>query len=59
MLFEHGFKDTLRNAGITKAELARRFDINPRTVSAWGSRPPKYVMVYLELLVEYNRVRPL
>lgn len=53
-----GFTDLLARAGITKAELARRFDMNPRTISAWGSRPTKYAVAYLELLIEFNRVAP-
>lgn len=52
------FSSLLARAGITKAELARRFDMNPRTVSAWGNNPPQYAMVYLELLIEFNRVAP-
>lgn len=52
------FAALLARAGITKAELARRFDMNPRTMSAWGSAPPQYAVAYLELLVAYNRVAP-
>ncbi len=52
------FKDLLDFAGVTKAELARRLGLNPRTVSAWGSNPPSYAVAYLELLVEYKRVAP-
>lgn len=52
------FNSLLKRAGITKAELSRRLQINPRTVSAWGNEPPVYAIAYLELLVEYNRVAP-
>lgn len=52
------FVGLLARAGITKAELARRLDINPRTISAWGNNPPQYAVAYLELLVEYNRLAP-
>lgn len=52
------FKLLLERAGITKAELGRRLGLNIRTVSAWGDDPPRYAIAYLELLVEYNRVRP-
>lgn len=53
-----GFEDLLKRAGITKAELARRLGMNPRSVSAWGNSAPQYVVAYLELLIEYNRVAP-
>ncbi len=51
------FRSLLKDAGITKAELARRFEINPRTISAWGTNPPQYAMEYLALLIKYNRVK--
>lgn len=52
------FTALLARAGITKAELARRLGLNPRSVSQWGSNPPQYAVTYLELLIEYNRVAP-
>ncbi len=52
------FKELLKRAGITKAELARRLKLNSRTVSSWGNNPPYYAEAYLLLLIEYNRVRP-
>lgn len=52
------FASLVARAGITKAELARRLDVNPRTVSAWGSSPPGYAIAYLELLIAYNRLAP-
>lgn len=52
------FKSLLERAGITKAELARRLGISARGVSAWKDSPPRYAVAYLELLIEFNRVRP-
>ena len=52
------FKELLKNAGITKADLARELGLNPRTISAWGYKPPIYAQAYLELLIRYNRARP-
>jgi len=52
------FKKLLERAGITKAELARRLGLSARGVSNWGAEPPQYALAYLNLLVEYNRVRP-
>ena len=48
----------LCRAGILKSELARRLGITPNSVSNWKDSPPKYAVAYLELLIEYNRVRP-
>lgn len=50
-------EEALKRAGITKAELARRLQLNPNTVYSWGEFPG-YAQAYLELLVEYNRFRP-
>jgi DNA-binding transcriptional regulator YiaG len=52
------FVELLQRAGIVKSELARRLGVSANAVSRWGDNPPKYAVVYLELLVEYNRVRP-
>ena len=52
------FQGLLERAGINKAELSRRIGISKRSVSAWGDNPPQYAVAYLELLIEYNRVRP-
>lgn len=52
------FVELLARAGINKAELARRLGLTPAGVSKWGNDPPRYAVAYLELLVEYNRVRP-
>lgn len=48
----------LERAGITKAELARRLGITANSISKWKGYAPQYAIAYLELLVEYNRVRP-
>jgi len=52
------FQELLKRAGICKAELARRLNVSQSTVYRWSSNAPGYVVAYLELLVEYNRVRP-
>lgn len=52
------FTALLARAGITKAELARRLGLNPRSVSQWGRNAPQYATAYLELLVQYNRIAP-
>ena len=51
-------EDLLRRAGINKSELARRLGIKPGTISSWKGEFPGYAKAYLELLIEYNRVRP-
>lgn len=52
------FTKLLTKAGIIKAELARRFGMDSRTISAWGNSPPQYAVTYLELLIEFNRIAP-
>lgn len=52
------FVGLLERAGITKAELARRLGVTSNAISKWGDNPPKYAIAYLELLIEFNRVRP-
>jgi len=54
---EFPFDELLGRAGITKADLARKLKITPRTVSAWHETPPGYAVAYLELLIEFNRAR--
>ena len=58
MRFSLYFSQLLQRAGIHKAELARRLGLTAGAVSAWGEDPPRYAIAYLELLVEFNRVRP-
>ena len=52
------FRNILRRAGITKAELSRRLGLTENGVGKWRDSPPRYALAYLELLIEYNRVRP-
>ena len=52
------FTDLLKRAGISKVELAQRFNLKPSSVSRWKDRPPLYATAYLELLIECNRWRP-
>ena len=52
------FAVLLGRAGITKAELARRLGITANAISKWGNSPPRYATAYLELIIEFNRVRP-
>ena len=52
-------KELLERAGINQAELARRLGVLPQTVTHWKSKGlPVYAVAYLELLIQYNRVRP-
>ena len=53
-----GLKALLGRAGISKAELARRLGITANAVSKWRDSGPRYAVAYLELLIEFNRVRP-
>ena len=52
------FNEALERAGISKAELARRFDMNPRTLIGWHDDAPAYALAYLEILIECNRWKP-
>ena len=52
------FIGLLERAGVTKAELARRLGLTGNAISKWGDSPPRYAVAYLELLIEFNRIRP-
>lgn len=52
------FAELVKRAGINKSELGRRLGISANGVSKWKGSPPKYAVAYLELLIEFNRVRP-
>lgn len=52
------FKELVKRAGISKAELARRLGLNANSVTNWGNSAPRYATAYLELLIELNRYRP-
>ncbi len=49
------FTELVKRAGITKAELGRRMGVSSGTVSSWRDSAPHYAIVYLELLIEFNR----
>jgi transcriptional regulator with XRE-family HTH domain len=56
---ERRLKSLLSECSLTGAELARRVDVHPNTVSAWmtGSRSiPGAVIAYLTLLAEVKRL---
>ena len=46
-------------AGITKAELARRLGMSQFSTNAWRVTVPSYVVAYLELLIEYQKLLPI
>ena len=48
--------ELLIEAGLTKAELARRLGLDPHTVSRWGDNPPTYALAYLRLYTGIVRV---
>ena len=50
--------ELLSRSGLTKAELSRRLGITANAVSCWKESPPQYAVAYLNLLIEYNRIRP-
>ena len=52
------FEMRLKRTGLNKSELARRMGVFPGTVSAWKDSPPRYVIAYLKLLIEYNKIAP-
>jgi len=49
--------DLFQQAGITKAEYARRANIQPGTISSWKGNVPGYAVAYLELLIRHNQMR--
>lgn len=46
------FTHALKRAGLSRAELARRFEMSRQTVSAWGEHPPAYAWRYVELVAD-------
>lgn len=51
------FATLLKDAGISKAELARQLGVHPQTVTQWGINPPQYAIKAAELMVENKRLR--
>lgn len=51
---KHPLEILLDQAGIHRAELARRMGVTPRQVSRWNVEIPKYVSAYLELLIKFK-----
>ena len=51
---EKSFSQLLERAGLTKAELARRLDMNPRSMTQWGDTAPGYAVAYLELWIRLS-----
>lgn len=53
------FRDLMSETGLTSAELAKRIDVSPNTVSAWMTRKreiPGAAFAYVELLASISRV---
>lgn len=50
------FNSLLKEAGITKVQLARKLGLSSRIVSIWGNTPPKYAEEYVLLLIQYNKL---
>lgn len=46
------FNELLRQAGVSKRELARRLGLSRNTPSNWGGKPPSYAIAYLKLIIE-------
>ena len=54
----HSFRDLMRDSGLSHTEIARRLEVHPNTVSAWGCgrhRVPVAVLAYLDLLIRVRR----
>lgn len=47
----------LRKLGWRRADLARRLNLRPETISRWGERPPEYVVKYLEAMLALQAIR--
>ena len=46
----------LKRLGLTKRQLAEDLGYSPEQVTRWKNKPPKHVIVYLDLLLEYRRI---
>ena len=42
-------EELLHQCAMTKAELGRKLDLNPTTISRWKGTPPQYVRAYLTM----------
>ena len=47
----------LKRLGLTKRQLAEDLGYSPEQVTRWKNNPPKHVIVYLDLLLEYRRTK--
>lgn len=50
------FSDDLKRAGLSRAELARRFGFHRQAVSAWGENPPRYAVEYVRLCIRLREI---
>lgn len=48
--------DALRRLGWSRAELGRRINLHPNTISRWGDKVPGPVAAYLRLAVRANEL---
>lgn len=53
------FNDLLKQAGLTKTELAFHLAVRKSTVSAWKDSPPQYVIWGLENYIDAMEYRKL
>lgn len=56
MIRQDGLDVAIQEAGLTKADLARRLGVSVNTVQKWRRSAPQYVMAYLDVVTELNWV---
>lgn len=49
-------RDKLKELGLSQRELSRRCNVCENTMSSWMDKPPRVLVLYLDLLLDIRRL---